>query len=722
MTSDASQRNASVGTTMRIIRLLRLCLVIGLIATSIAATLAYTLYRTRTDTLAAAESSARREAARAARAIDAELAYIKSVVGGLVEEPSTVRSSARELAGKLEQLMHDSPAIHSVGVAFAPHSFSAQRRLYAPSYVREGGAVEFRALEDSHDYTQPDVEWYAKAMSDGSAWVAPTPHGLLNTRVVGYSESFQRAASGDQEHIKGVVFAFISLESLAEEVKALDVGSTGWGFVVSKEGSIIIHPNELLMRERMNIFELATAEDDEEMLAAAKQATAGQSGVLEMENRTTGQSSWFAYEPIPATDWSMVVVRIKDEVGGMDQDRLRRSVIWVSVVAILGLICLGLWYAVGLYRKNERKTTLWVLVGFSSVALVAGMAAIRHVTYNQPTHDEREKVELVDRTGLQSFLNSYATAQDGRTPHYVPSGIFVRELKFVGSRELFVKGLLWQRFERQPPEGFKPGFNLPDAVDLSVTEAYRRVESDATKIGWDFQATVRQDMSLSRFPFDHEILSIRLLSQSFDEGTMLVPDLQSYSVTNPSALPGLDENLVLSGWYLARSFFDYKFTKYNTDFGLTTTIAGEPTPELHFNISAKRNLVDAAVGYGIPLVVVLAMLFAIIATATKDKAESELAGFSPSAVMRICSAFFFVVLLAHIQLRQTTQVHEIVFLEYIYFTVYLALLLTSIHSFLFLLQRYNVPFVEYENSLFIKLLFWPALLGLQFLITAVFFY
>ena len=159
MTSDATQRNASVGTTMRTIRLLRLCLVIGLIATSIAATLAYTLYRARTDTLAAAESSARREAARAARAIDAELAHIKSVVGGLVEEPSTVRSSARELAGKLEQLMHDSPAIHSVGVAFAPHSFSAQRRLYAPSYVREGGAVEFRALEDSHDYTQPDVEW-----------------------------------------------------------------------------------------------------------------------------------------------------------------------------------------------------------------------------------------------------------------------------------------------------------------------------------------------------------------------------------------------------------------------------------------------------------------------------------------------------------------------------------------------------------------------------------
>ena len=229
-------------------------------------------------------------------------------------------------------------------------------------------------------------------------------------------------------------------------------------------------------------------------------------------------------------------------------------------------------------------------------------------------------------------------------------------------------------------------------------------------------------MNLSRFPFDHENLAIRLLSKSFDGQTMLVPDLRSYSVTNPSALPGLDENLILSGWHLSRSFFDYKLTKYSTDFGLGRGAGGQPVPELHFNVSAKRNLVDAAVGYGIPLIVVLAMLFAIVATATKDRAESELAGFSPSAVMRICSALFFVVLLAHIQLRQTTQAHEIVFLEYVYFTVYLALLVTAFHTFLFLLKRFNVPIVEYEDSLFIKLLFWPTLLGLQFVITAVFFY
>ena len=50
------------------------------------------------------------------------------------------------------------------------------------------------------------------------------------------------------------------------------------------------------------------------------------------------------------------------------------------------------------------------------------------------------------------------------------------------------------------------------------------------------------------------------------------------------------------------------------------------------------------------------------------------------------------------------------------------ILLTCIHTFLFLLKRFSIPVVEYENSLIIKLLFWPAVLGLQFAVTAVFFY
>ena len=114
-------------------------------------------------------------------------------------------------------------------------------------------------------------------------------------------------------------------------------------------------------------------------------------------------------------------------------------------------------------------------------------------------------------------------------------------------KEVFVKGLLWQKLDSQISKGFSAGFALPDAVELDMSEAYRQRDGASETIGWEFEATLRQNMDLSRFPFDHDSVSIRLLPKDFTRSVVLVPDLASYSVINPSSLPGLDENLELSG-------------------------------------------------------------------------------------------------------------------------------------------------------------------------------
>jgi hypothetical protein len=119
---------------------------------------------------------------------------------------------------------------------------------------------------------------------------------------------------------------------------------------------------------------------------------------------------------------------------------------------------------------------------------------------------------------------------------------------------------------------------------------------------------------------------------------------------------------------------------------------------------------------------VLLLLFAALMTATSDEDKSKIIGFNPSGVVRLCSALFFVVLLAHIQLRNTINVQEIMFLEYFYFSVYLAILLVPLHAFLFFMARSKFWILEYDDSLFFKLLYWPLILGFQFVVTAVFFY
>jgi hypothetical protein len=178
----------------------------------------------------------------------------------------------------------------------------------------------------------------------------------------------------------------------------------------------------------------------------------------------------------------------------------------------------------------------------------------------------------------------------------------------------------------------------------------------------------------------------------------------------------------VSGWTISASFFDYKFVEYQTDLGIPGQFEVGRRPELNFNVRLKRLLLDAMISNGIPLGIVLVMLFAILATSTTDEEESKLLGFNPSGVLRIGSALFFVVLLAHIQLRSRLDVDEVVFMESFYFLVYLTILAVSLHNFLFSLARFNRGPLGYHHGLVQKLLFWPLLFSASLVVTILRFY
>ena len=161
---------------------------------------------------------------------------------------------------------------------------------------------------------------------------------------------------------------------------------------------------------------------------------------------------------------------------------------------------------------------------------------------------------------------------------------------------------------------------------------------------------------------------------------------------------------------------------YGTDFGIPGQLVEEAFPELNFNVGLKRNILNVAIRNMIPIVIVWVMLFVVVVTCTKDEDEAKLLGFGPSGTLRISSALFFVVLLAHIDLRDTLQIQEVAFVEYVYFVTYFAIILTTLQAFFFSLKRFNFWIVEYEESLIIKLAYRPICLGFMFVMAIAFFY
>jgi hypothetical protein len=61
-------------------------------------------------------------------------------------------------------------------------------------------------------------------------------------------------------------------------------------------------------------------------------------------------------------------------------------------------------------------------------------------------------------------------------------------------------------------------------------------------------------------------------------------------------------------------------------------------------------------------------------------------------------------------------------MEYIYFVVYSAILIVSLHNFLFSFERYNNSWIGYRNGLVQKLLFWPLVSAALFFIMIFQFY
>ena len=309
----------------------------------------------------------------------------------------------------------------------------------------------------------------------------------------------------------------------------------------------------------------------------------------------------------------------------------------------------------------------------------------------------------------------------------VKTGIFIQSLKFFNSTEVNLSGYIWQRYRDGVHDHVKPGrgevgFILPEQVnsgsDIEPREVYRVRAAGEETIGWYFEATLRQPFDYSHYPFDHKTAWVRLWHRQFSRNIVLVPDLAAYDSTELEDIFGIERTIVLGTWERADTYFDYDLSSYDTDFGIPDYVGQRGFPELRYNFVVKRKFENAFIVYLLPLFLVAALLFAALLTVSaRDELSSRL-GFSTSGFIGGCSALFFVVMLAHIQLREQFAGSGIVYIEYFYILVYALLVLATANTYLFSIRpRRGCGWILYQDNLIVKVAYWPVVLGCLILIT-----
>lgn len=364
------------------------------------------------------------------------------------------------------------------------------------------------------------------------------------------------------------------------------------------------------------------------------------------------------------------------------------------------------------------------------VSLVLALVLIRQWkemnAYKVSTH------QLVDEQAVRDYLQTHwlqtPAARNAKEPMVeLKTGIFIQSIKFFNSTEVNLTGYIWQHYRDGVHDDIKPGpgqvgFVLPEQVDsgsnIVPMEAYRYRANGEEVIGWYFESTLRQPFEYTQYPFDHKTVWVRLWPRAFSRNIVLVPDFVAYDATGKNDIFGIEKSIVMGTWTRQDTYFNYVPSSYDTNFGIENYIGRENFPELHYNFVIKRKFENAFVVHLLPLFLVAALLFAALLTISEVPDLANRHGFNTTGLIGACSALFFVVLLAHIQLREQFAGSGIVYIEYFFFLMYAILVLAAANTYMFCMKSAPwLKLVHYKDNLIPKVLYWPVVMGAMAVLT-----
>lgn len=660
---------------------------------------------------------ARGTASRAAAAIEKSFREARDVAESIAGDLSR---GALPYPAIGERMRRDCTArvdINGIAVTFQPFAYDPAQKLYQEYVFRKTDGTLDLLRGATYDYTQPPSEdpkgpktaWFHTPLAQGPVWMEPFLATGAGDTLIEYGTTFRK--TDDASKIAGVVTVDFSLRDLQQLVARLDLGTTGYGMVFTSKGTFIAHPD----RDQVIHGTIQHAEGlrDPAVQAAAAQALAGSSAAVEHLDPVTGDPGWALFEPIPSTGWVLGLSIQKDESAqAARQTQVRRIEFALAVAATL-------LFAICLVVRVERGTegALWIA---SNVAALLAWALI--VLVWVLAWDSRRDVgaAIATRTSIERVLERHrASLTRAETCHAVPTGIEITSIRFPDANAVTIGAHIWQRWPKSVPTSVHRGFVFPQLLSEEIIfEEVQRVDRGTEElVVWRVVVTLQQSFNPRLFPFDRRDLAIKLRPAEIAANVVLTPDLESYPVLAPRALPGVARGLRVHSWHFQESFFTFRADGASSTFGLPAAAGRAALPTLHFNLTARRHYLGPFIAYLLPALVAAGLAFAFLMSRSEAETPADLL-----SGLSYIAALFFVIVIAHTALRENIHAMSITYLEHLFIELYVMVGLVVLDAFA-VVYAPGLWFVRWHRQLAARLAYWPVVIGLLLLSTlAVFVY
>ncbi|MBF0507180.1 MAG: SpoIIE family protein phosphatase [Nitrospirae bacterium] len=237
-----------------------------------------------------------------------------------------------ELVRVLRAVVETNHEIYGAAIAFEPHAFDRNALYFAPYFYKKGGKTELLYL-GSESYKYFYLDWYQIPMElRQPQWSEPYfDEGAGNILMATYSVPFYRTINGGRR-LMGIVTSDISLEWLRDIVSSIKILKTGYGALLSRNGTFITHPSkELIMND--TVFGIAEARGDKTLREAGKQMVRSGTGSISYKN-IWGKQCRMYYAPVPSSGWSLSLIFPVDELMA-DVVKLHRTMLFGGAAGIV---------------------------------------------------------------------------------------------------------------------------------------------------------------------------------------------------------------------------------------------------------------------------------------------------------------------------------------------------------------------------------------------------
>ncbi|MDR2727855.1 MAG: hypothetical protein LBB56_01895 [Chitinispirillales bacterium] len=586
--------------------------------------------------------------------------------------------------------------------------------------------------------------WFKKADSAGieKEWLGPVFDDGSKSRVIYRISPVEIGAQ------RGFILIAHSVNRLYAYMQGIGISRYGSPYIIDTSGNFIVNATN----EVRPLSELGKAFRDSVFLQLSEDVRGGninRNGYFH-RNRLLGQSCAEFVFAIPEMPFYLgaSVYSGNSQESGAYQSVMRRisfRILAFSVISILlclfGLKILFKPATTGTYVLIPVCLLLSIIICVTVFYRYPGSSSGGRTAasdYEELPYSESDKKILkengvdskwnpmlvIDQRAVDFFVTRYQNRSDslyGSQAKILPTGVMINSILFSKPNVVQANGFVWQKFlitgEQYPRQfsrkylydtyrnkgvdffggqysgSYGGSFELTDSLETTM-EGYK-----AVLMRWSFVVETEQVPSYGLYPFGIYNMSFTVKGKNRDDNTMLVPDMTAYGSMFPIDKPGIDNRLNITGWDILQSSYSYRFNRNSSNLGNVNS--QNRAPDIRLNLSIATKFMDILVSKLLSVMVIVTLLFVLVFIRDKDNILDTVLG---------CSGLFFALVLDHVNLRERVQSTDVMYLEFIYLTVYGFLLLTILSAIY--LKKTGAPKAVNLN-LVMRNYFWSAFFGVM---------